>query len=205
MRKLSFLLSTVLVAAMALPAWAGNDHRCTRPLDQTIAGSHMRGLATFKPVPPGQPETELESGTLIVLISEGKPGRGIIRGLARQPDLSMGPPPPPGPECAGFDAESHVPASTLIETFFRGNDRRNDQLYLRQEDSGDDFVCVSFVNPLVKTHITGDIVGGTGRFEGATGDFTVDVEQIPVSPDQVFSALTGTLTGTINLAKPGCP
>ncbi len=172
MRKLLVAVSIAFVADL-VPATAEAD-RCNRKLEQTFAGTHVRAVATFLPAPPGEPETELTSGAIINVLAEGKPGRGQIRGVARQTEM-MGPPEPPGPECAGFDIKSPIPTSSLVETFLRGND----QLYMNQVDSGDDFVCIAAdpMNPLtprVSVHATGDIVGGTGKYLGATGTFELN-------------------------------
>ena len=183
MRTLLVAVSIAFVADL-VPATAEAD-RCTRKLEQTFAGTHVRAVATFLPAPPGEPETELTSGAIINVLAEGKPGRGQIRGVARQTEM-MGPPEPPGPECAGFDIKSPIPTSSLVETFLRGND----QLYMNQVDSGDDFVCIAAdpMNPLtprVSVHATGDIVGGSRevpeRDRHVRAERAVDGRSVPTS------------------------
>jgi hypothetical protein len=46
--------------------------------------------------------------------------------------------------------------------------------------------------------IDGDYEGGTGRFEGATGEFTTTFQGVILDPAVNFESITGTAEGTFN-------
>jgi hypothetical protein len=46
--------------------------------------------------------------------------------------------------------------------------------------------------------VEGNYVGGTGRFEGATGEFTSPFNGVVLDPSVSFRSITGTAEGTVN-------
>jgi hypothetical protein len=56
---------------------------------------------------------------------------------------------------------------------------------------------LNFVPLEISAELVGDVTGGTGRFEGATGSFVVEAEVFPVGETQ--SAFTGTTKGIVEI------
>ena len=114
--------------------------------------------------------------------TKGSPGRSTI--------LSMG-------EFTGFDAAdcpdglptSHVVQQSFVQTF---NDLS--MLYYLTTAAR---VCFNPATSEINCELEGIFVGGSGRFEGATGSWEVACEIFPVG--ETVRATTGTMTGTVKV------
>ncbi len=146
---------SIIVACSALTvflAGAAQAKQMVR-IDQRIAGASVITLdETGGGVADGTAE------------GKGAPGKSSYRVLAE-----FGPPGPASPRCAGFDFELSVPSGSAVTTFADFS-----QLYAII-DSG--YSCGSFDGARRTVYET-SIVGGTGRFEGATGTATAELEGV---------------------------
>ncbi len=79
-------------------------------------------------------------------------------------------------------------------------DKRGDQLYAVMSASPLSTLCVNFadgVSSVFEIHY--DVIGGTGRFEGATGQYSIGGTATAVQPGH--SGFTATSSGDITLIK----
>jgi hypothetical protein len=120
-------------------------------------------------------------------ISEGKgaPGRASYRARTQ-----AGPYEPATERCAGFDVEASLLEGEAVAT---SADRS--QVY-GVLTSG--FNCVTFAGT-GKTVSEYVIVGGSGRFEGASGTVVVENEFVSLSPSPGTSANRGTVQGELTV------
>lgn len=88
-----------------------------------------------------------------------------------------------GVSFCNFDPESGLPDS--VEIYYLANSSvlrtiGGDQLFLELNTSPPSPYCVTFANTSATFELYADVVGGTGRFEGATGSihFTGEVPQV---------------------------
>jgi hypothetical protein len=110
----------------------------------------------------------------------GSPGRGTIQAIAEfSPMIFTGIP--------GCELHADLVQESFVETF-----KDLSMLFFEATEAEN---CVDLATFEISGRIAGIITGGTGRFEGATGDFSIDFEAIPVGVTQ--SVLIGTSTGTI--------
>ena len=112
----------------------------------------------------------------------GSPGKGTILAVAEFADFV----PDGSPGC---DLRADLVQESFVETL-------NDGSMLFFEGTAG-YNCVDFATGEVNAELSGIITGGTGRFEAATGTFVIVLsEAFGVGLTQ--SALTGTITGTID-------
>jgi hypothetical protein len=64
--------------------------------------------------------------------------------------------------------------------------------------ANDGWSCLNMSTGQYFGEIDGDYVGGTGRFEGATGEFTTPFNGVILDPAVGFESITGTIEGTVN-------
>ncbi len=81
-----------------------------------------------------------------------------------------------------------------------------EQLFLRLSTNVSSHGCFDLTTGVFSGRTTFDVVGGTGRFEKATGTivktFQSTVLALPPAPGKgIFTSFTGTLDGSINFAK----
>jgi hypothetical protein len=139
-------------------------------IDSQIAGT---GVFTADRVSDGVGETR------------GAPGRGSLRTFSQLGALG-----PPSAHCDGFDFEIPVVFGSGVVTFA-------DLSQLRAvQTSG--YVCGSLEGAR-NTVAEGVIVGGSGRFEGATGTVTFETEGEALNPETGITAWTGTITGSARI------
>lgn len=165
---LTIAIAALGLAIFAVPdtpaqAWGGWDHGPN--LDQRIAGSSL----TIEVDEDGNTQVMLN------LIARGQPGRAHLDSVAVFGPVG------PHPSCPG-QLGADIVSQNAVETFSDGS------LLTLLTTSG--FVCTA--DGVVFTAVaTGDITGGAGRFEGATGTFEANV----VTEN---GGLTGTITGDID-------
>lgn len=118
----------------------------------------------------------------------GAPGPATSRGV-----LLFGPVGPASERCAGFDFEFAVVGGTSVVT------APADLSQLKAVITSG-FVCANSNGGNNYSTYESTIVGGTGRFEGASGTITyVSEEDSDVGPLEIMTISKGALTGTINL------
>jgi len=122
-----------------------------------------------------------EDGVFADLISfqmKGSPGNATAQAQGEFHPIE------PNPGC---DAQSELVYQTFVETFKDGS------MLFFMTTAGQN--CVNFAPLSIEGELTGIIIGGTGRFVGATGSWMVEFEAFPVGP--TMSATIGNLKGTI--------
>ncbi len=186
--KARWILS-VCVALAALVAFAAS--RPPPTLSSAQVDMNLRFAGTFisrvQYVVPstGEPATS----PLIRLKAKGSPGPCEISFFGGQ-DETVGF--PPDEDCCGG------PACLLISVI------ENPQVLTFNDLSllfatGDGEVCIDLLTGIATGTVDLTFTGGTGRFEGATGEAVSDFEIVPVSSDGSFNSETGTTVGTIVL------
>lgn len=135
-----------------------------------------------------------EANALPVSLSQGN-GKGSFGKFAFATTTEFALPTGPG-QCASDTDELEFPliSSEEVTTFA-------DQSQLFSVASGG-YSCVSLSTGYYYGQIEADYVGGTGRFEGATGTYTSPFEgQNFGDPNVGFRSITGTVEGTVNRSK----
>ncbi len=113
-----------------------------------------------------------------------------------------------GKECSTADVKKGVELALKGEAFVLTFDDAGDQLWLKLSPKNTGAACLDATNG-VNTNMeksTFDVMGGTGRFEGATGtilkSWKIIIVAWPASPGKGYIAsFTGTYDGKIKLAK----
>lgn len=112
----------------------------------------------------------------------GAPGRATMLAVAEFDDFAfVGTP--------GCELRAELEQESVVETFSDGS------MLFFVAISG--FNCVNILTGEIGGELTADIIGGTGRFDGASGSATVKFEAFLVGQTQ--TAFTGTIKGTINV------
>ena len=124
---------------------------------------------------------------LIHTTSKGSPGKAVTRGFGGV-TMPIG---PPIADCLGIidGLPIAVVENPLLFTF--------QDLSLLYATGGGGLICIDLVSGAQKFLIDIEFHGGTGRFEGATGDATITGEAVPLNSAGTFLAETGTIVGTI--------
>ena len=165
----------------------GDDDGRTVDVNWRISGTFITGVQVL---PPGPPGTEPKSATWIDVKANGRPGRADIR------VVGLGGLIPSDPDCgscpAGFTAFGAV-SNPFVATFHKDGS----QLYADLDPEGCALICLNFVTGASEGEEELVITGGTGKFEGATGNLLISFETQPIGPS--FSAETGQIVGTILL------
>lgn len=115
----------------------------------------------------------------------GAPGKASLRTYGQ-----YGPAGPASPRCQGFDFELALVAGQGVSTFADGS-----QLYAVNTFG---YTCGSF-DGARRSVIESAIVGGSGRFAGATGTATSVFEGVALDFIAGVNAATGTITGTASI------
>jgi hypothetical protein len=160
-------------AALVLFATTSAEAREVR-IDSRVAGS-----AFFTPDPAtggGRTDTILE-------------GKGTLGRSSARLEGVAGPPGAPSARCQGFDFEIVGVAGTSVSTF-----EDLSQLY---SVSTSTYTCGNLDGARMVV-AEGTIVGGTGRFEGASGTTTLVLEGVALTP-LGLNGFTGTVTGTLTI------
>lgn len=111
----------------------------------------------------------------------GSPGRATIQAVGETTPLVPGVSP--------CDLTGEFVQESFVETFNDGS-----MLFF---DTTIGYNCVSFVPFEIWGEFSGIITGGIGRFESATGTWTVEFEAFPVGQTQ--TAFTGTAKGIVEI------
>jgi len=121
--------------------------------------------------------------SLVVAVGDGTFGRASIQGMSEPARV-------PIEECpAGTAMEFHMVAGTMVRTFHDSLD----QVFV-QTVSG--LACISETGSVTSRN-QGRIVGGTGRFEGATG--TLETRTLPQTVS--FPEWQGEFNNIMNVSK----
>lgn len=167
----------------------GDDDGRTVDVNWRISGTFITGVQVL---PPGPPGTEPKSAAWIDVKAKGRPGRADIR------VVGLGGLIPSDPDCgscpAGFAAFGAV-SNPFVATFHKDGS----QLYADLDPEGCALICLNFVTGASEGEEELVITGGTGKFEGATGNLLISFETQPIGP--AFSAETGRIVGTIHLDR----
>ena len=97
-----------------------------------------------------------------------------------------------------------VPDERCADGFLKIADITHNNLVFKFEDlsllfgDGNGVVCLDFANGALFAGVDGTWLGGTGRFRGATGEFSVRFDEVfEVSTETRVVAETGTITGML--------
>ena len=112
---------------------------------------------------------------------KGSPGRATILSQVESTGFA-----PDGLNCPAGELERNLVYQSFIETF---NDLS--MLFYVTESA---FTCFNLATGELDGQIVGYFAGGTGRFAGATGSWTVVFEAFLVG--ETMAGFTGTITGT---------
>jgi len=139
-------------------------------VDQAVAGASVTSAA-------------YESDS--TLQAKGAPGAASYR--VRQQAGAYG---LASPKCEGFDFEAPLREGEGVATYADLS-----QLYAVLTSG---YTCASLAGP-GRTVAEYVVVGGSGRFEGASGTLTGHAEFVALSPAPGTSAISGTIEGTITV------
>ncbi len=188
MSKKYILVLLVLVLALAVVGFTAfaNQGGKSVEINQEIAGSIFAGIeVTTDPI-----NAITDNRTLLNLYAKGSPGAAnieVVGGaiLAANPSGLC----PNGTT----DLEFTFVDGGIVETF---NDHSLLFYVIDNSPGADNALCVDFQGPAtgVFDYV---IIGGAGRFEGATGSATVEITSWFVTNE--LTAETGTVQGTIQL------
>ena len=180
--KLSFTLF-ILAAMNAQPVSAEGG----RDVNMRFAGDLIRNIEQVNVDALGQPVAKSPFG-LVRARAVGNLGKADLTAVAKVDSL---PQPVQDERCpAGFMKVADITDNNLVLTFMN--------LSLLFGD-GNGVVCLNFANGIEYAAIEGTWLGGTGRFRGAAGEFSVRVDEaFEVSSETQVTAETGTITGTLN-------
>jgi hypothetical protein len=171
----------VAIAAVGIATVAGAENNSVA-INQKIAGSIFNGIeVTVNGV--------TQNRALLNLDAKGAPGAARLEVIGGA--IPAAPPWDLCPDDTTFFALTFVDGG-FVETF---NDQSMLFYALDESPGADNALCIgAYPTTGIFDYI---ITGGTGRFEGATGNATVQVTSWPVS--EGLSAEAGTLTGTVQL------
>lgn len=116
--------------------------------------------------------------TTFTFQAKGSPGKATIQSMGEFEPIMPG---------AGCDFQSRLVQQSWVSLFNDGS-----MLFHVTTDAQN---CIVFVPFSFTGHLEGIIAGGTGRFEGATGTWTIEFEAWPVG--ETMSVAIGTTKGTI--------
>ena len=174
-------LALVVVGSTAL----ANQERKSVEIDQEIAGSIFAGIeVTTDPI-----NAVTENRTLLNLYAKGAPGAANIEVVGGAIPSAN-----PSDLCPdGTDLEFTFVDGGFVETF---NDHSLLFYVIDQSPGADSALCVDFEGPAtgIFDYL---IIGGAGRFEGATGSAKVEITSWYVTNE--LTAETGTIRGTVQL------
>lgn len=176
-----FVLALAIVGLTAFTSSTGSNVQ----LDQKITGSIFAGIeVTTDPV-----NAVTANRTMLNLYAIGTPGAANIEVVGGVVPAAA----PSGLCPEGTDLELKFVDGGFVETF-----KDHSLLFYALDESPEakNALCVDFQGPATGT-FDYVIIGGAGRFEGATGSATVHVTAWAVTAE--LSAETGTISGTVHL------
>jgi hypothetical protein len=98
--------------------------------------------------------------------------------------------------CDPGEVEGVIAAYSIVRRFSNGN-----LMFSRLVEGS---FCLNPATGKAEVSISAEIIGGTGRFEGATGSYQINYEATALLPDPTggiaHGAFAGTVTGTISEA-----
>ena len=174
------IAGVILLVAIGLPQAAVAEEI---EMNLRFAGAFVTGIT--HEVDPVSGATA--PSALIHTTSKGSPGRAVTRGFG---GITM-PSGPPIADCLGITDGLPIAVleNPLVFTF--------QDLSLLYAAGGSGLICIDLGTGAQKFVIDIEFAGGTGRFEGATGDAKIIGEGVPLNSAGTFLAETGTIVGTI--------
>lgn len=174
----------MFLAAPITPVNAGGKWKKNKKINWQIAGTIVQLIEVISPVtgPEG-------FHSLINLSAQGSPGPAKITLLSRTAETGSS-----NFNCAeGFFPIAYFDKNDFVALF-------PDQSLLFASINTTDFgiLCAGAAGTYFKVKM--DIMGGTGRFEGASGSFTGEGYGHPFSPDLTLVGESGELTGVIEFS-----
>jgi len=173
-----------MVVSAALVLMTGSFNVSAQPFSGHFAGTSFSSADT-------DINGDLEGGNRSVVTGNGTFGSSYSAG---QGDLL----PWDNASYCDFD-ETGLPRGLELTYFANAGVstyKNGDQLYTVQSTSPPSTLCFNYTDGTSSYEIYRDVVGGSGRFEGASGTGKLTGSAIPVQ--QGFSAIKGETTGEIN-------
>lgn len=178
-----WILIVVMAAAVALSGGiAGNTaYAGSTPINWTVAGTIVTvQVPDFTVAPPGN-----LPAFLIQAFVKGAPGSAQFTVLGFpdefQPTLS---------QCGGGPGQSFS-ANDMVITF------ADESMIFAKLGIAGGWICFQ-LDGTVTAVANMTVIGGTGRYEGATGEFTGEFTSQAVGESGALIAETGTITGSID-------
>jgi len=180
------IVMVVALTAVGIATVASEDNNSIS-INQNIAGSIINGIE-LTTGPPANPVTVVRS--LLNLDAKGAPGAArieVVGGAIPLNELDQCP--------AGTNLELAFVDGGFVETF---SDHSLLFYLLDPSPDANNALCITFGQPSVGI-FDYVITGGVGRFEGATGNATVEITGYAVTPGFAMSGETGTIRGEVQL------
>jgi len=178
-KKIAIVLTAVvLLAALSLVVYADNDGN--EQINWNIAGPIFSDIQNIDSVDGG-------SYALLSLSAKGAPGSAEIMAVGTGGLV------PVDEQCPGADLQVKFGNGGFVAVF-----ADQSMLYFTVDESegAPNANCIHFVGSNTG-EFAYNIVGGTGRYEGASGSVLVETESWGIN--SVLSAEEGTITGVIEL------
>ena len=185
-KKLILILLVLVFALLAagFTAYASLDAKSVE-VNQQLAGSIFAGIeVTTDPF-----NGTTENRTLLNLYAKGAPGEAHIEVVGGAIPAAE----PSGLCPEGTDLELTFVDGGFVETF---NDHSLLFYVIDESPDADNALCIDFEGPAMG-FFDYIIIGGAGRFEGATGSATVEITSWFVTNE--LTAETGSLSGTVQM------
>ncbi|MEJ2487509.1 MAG: hypothetical protein P8Y68_17435 [Anaerolineales bacterium] len=177
-RILIVMTAIALLAALSLVVYADNNGNVQ--INWTIAGPIFSDIQNIDAVDGG-------SYALLSLSAKGAPGAAEIMAVGTGGLV------PVDEQCPGADLQVKFGNGGFVATF---EDQSMLFFVVDESEEARNANCIHFVGPN-EGAFEYNVVGGSGRFEGATG--SVLVETISWGINSVLSAEEGTITGVVEL------
>lgn len=177
-RILIVLTAVALLAALSLVVYADNNGN--EQVNWTIAGPIFSDIQNIDPEDGG-------SYTLLNLTAKGSPGKADLMAVGTGDVVAL------DDQCPGANLQVKFKNGGFVATF---EDQSMLFFVVDESEGARNALCIHFGAPN-EGAFEYNVVGGTGRFEGANG--SVLVETISWGINSVLSAEEGTITGVIEL------
>jgi len=169
-----------MITAFVMGLGIGSAEAATIEFKESVSGSFLDTVIDANG--DGLPANQVLAG------GKGTFGPSSINGLA-EAEID------PAADCGPGSLGTRFVAMSLVHRFKNG-----DLLYSLLSEGGG---CLDLATFVASGAITMTVIGGTGRFEGATGEYVFDLALAPLlitwvpSPNIVFGAATGEIEGVV--------